>query len=33
VEKAEDYLLSSAKDYNGYKGLQPIEHLSVAYAL
>ena len=33
VEKAEDYLLSSARDYNGGKGLLPIEHLSAAYDL
>ncbi len=33
VEKAEDYLLSSARDYQGGKGLLPIEHLSAAYSL
>ena len=33
VEKPEDYLLSSAKDYNESKGLLPIEHLSAAYTL
>ena len=33
VEKAEDYLLSSARDYYGGKGLLPIEHLSAAFTL
>ena len=33
VEKPEDYLLSSARDYNGNKGLLPIEHLPAAYTL
>jgi REP element-mobilizing transposase RayT len=33
VEKPEDYLLSSARDYNGGKGLLPIEHLTAAYTL
>lgn len=33
VEKPEDYLLSSARDYNGMKGLLPIEHLTAAYTL
>jgi REP element-mobilizing transposase RayT len=34
VEKAEDYLLSSAKDYHfGGGGLLPIEHLTAAYTL
>ncbi len=33
VEKHEDYLLSSARDYNGGKGLLPIEHLTAAYTL
>ncbi len=33
VEKPEDYLLSSARDYNGVKGILPIEHLTAAYAL
>jgi hypothetical protein len=28
-----DYLLSSARDYNGSKGLLPIEHLTAAYTL
>ena len=34
VEKAEDYLLSSARDYHfGGGGLLPIEHLTAAYTL
>ena len=33
VEKPEDYLLSSARDYFGMKGLLPIEHLTAAYTL
>ena len=33
VDKAEDYLLSSARDYNGGKGLIVIEHLTAAYGL
>jgi putative transposase len=33
VEKPEDYLLSSARDYNGGKGLLPIDHLTAAYTL
>ena len=33
VEKPEDYLLSSARDYNGAKGLLPLEHLTAAYTL
>ena len=34
VEKAEDYLLSSARDYHyGKGGLLPIEHLTAAYTL
>jgi len=33
VEKPEDYLLSSAKDYCGMKSLLPIEHLTAAYSL
>ena len=33
VEKPEDYLLSSAKDYNGDKGLLPVEHLTAAYTV
>ena len=33
VEKPEDYLLSSARDYNSTKGLLPIEHLTAAYTL
>jgi hypothetical protein len=33
AEKAEDYLLSSARDYNGGKGLLPIDHLSAAFSL
>ncbi len=32
VEKPEDYMLSSARDYNGISGLLKIEHLSAAYA-
>jgi len=28
VEKPEDYMLSTARDYNGMKGLLPIEHLT-----
>ncbi len=33
VDKAEEYLLSSARDYNGGKGLIAIEHLTAAYGL
>jgi len=33
VEKPEDYMLSTARDYNGMKGLLPIEHLTAAYSL
>jgi REP element-mobilizing transposase RayT len=33
VERPEDYLLSSARDYNGGKGLLPIDHLTAAYTL
>lgn len=33
VDKAEGYLLSSARDYCGSKGLLPVEHLSAAYKL
>jgi len=33
VEKPEDYILSSAKDYNGGKGLLPVDHLTAAYSL
>ena len=33
VDKAEEYLLSSAKDYNGTKGLIAIERLTAAYGL
>jgi len=33
VNNAEDYLLSSARDYNGMKGLLPVDHLSAAYTL
>jgi len=33
VERPEDYLLSSARDYNGGKGLLPIEHLTAAYTV
>ena len=33
VEKPEDYLLSSARDYFGMKGLISIEHLTAAYTL
>lgn len=33
VARPEDYLLSSARDYNGSKGLLPVEHLSAAYSL
>ncbi len=33
VEKPEDYLLSSARDYNGGKGLLPIEHLTAGYTV
>ncbi len=33
VERPEDYLLSSARDYNGGKGLLPIEHLTAAFTL
>jgi len=33
VETPEDYLLSSARDYNGGKGLLPVEHLTAAYTL
>ena len=33
VEKPEDYLLSSARDYNVGKGLLPIEHLTASYTL
>jgi REP element-mobilizing transposase RayT len=33
VEKPEDYLLSSARDYNSRKGLLVIEHLTAAYTL
>jgi hypothetical protein len=33
VDKPEEYLLSSARDYYGIKGLLPIEHLSAAYTL
>lgn len=33
VEKPEDYLLSSARDYNGSKGLLPVEQLTAAYTL
>ena len=33
VESPEDYLLSSARDYNGGKGLLPIDHLTAAYTL
>ena len=34
VEKAEEYLLSSARDYHyGKGGLLPIEHLTAAYSL
>ena len=33
VEKPEDYLLSSARDYFGMRGLLPIEHLTAAYTL
>jgi putative transposase len=31
VDKAEEYLLSSARDYYGSRGLLPVEHLSAAY--
>ena len=34
VQNAEDYLLSSARDYHfGIGGLLPIEHLTAAYTL
>lgn len=33
VEKPEDYMLSSARDYNSKKGLIPVEHLTAAYTL
>ena len=33
VEKPEDHLLSSARDYNGGKGMLPIKHLTAAYTL
>ncbi len=33
VERPEDYLLSSARDYNGGKGILSIEHLTAAYTL
>ena len=33
VEKPEDYLLSSARDYTGGKGLLPVAHLTAAYTL
>ena len=33
VERPEDYLLSSARDYNGGRGLLPIDHLTAAYTL
>ena len=33
VEKPEDYLLSSGRDYFGMRGLLPIEHLTAAYTL
>ncbi len=33
VESPEDYLLSSARDYNGKKGLIPIEFLDAAFSL
>lgn len=33
VEKPEDYLLSSARDYAGGKGLLPVEHLTAAFVL
>jgi len=33
VDKAEDYTLSSARDYNGTNGLLPIEHLTAAYTV
>ncbi|HWB25111.1 MAG TPA: transposase [Chitinophagaceae bacterium] len=33
VDKAENYLFSSARDYNGVTGLLPIEHLTAAYTL
>jgi hypothetical protein len=33
VEKPEDYLLSSARDYFGMKGLLAIEHLTAGYIL
>ena len=34
VEKAEEYLLSSARDYHfGKGGLLPIEHFTAAYTL
>ena len=32
VLSPEDYLLSSARDYNGTTGLLPIEHLTAAYS-
>ena len=33
VEKPEDYMLSSARDYNGTSGILKIDHLTAAYAL
>ncbi len=33
VEKPEDYLLSSAKDYSGGKGLLPIDYLTAAFTV
>ena len=33
VEKPEDYLLSSARDYAGGKGCLPVEHLTAAFVL
>ena len=33
VEKPEDYLLSSGRDYFGMRGLLSIEHLTAAYTL
>jgi putative transposase len=33
VGRPEDYILSSARDYNGVKGLLPIDYLTAAYTL
>jgi hypothetical protein len=33
VDKVKDYTLSSARDYNGTRGLLPIKHLTAAYTV